>query len=461
MSAFHDNAGVPATADRAMLWDTLRGEWGFDGFVVSDFNSDIELVAHGYAEDARDAARLAFLAGTDMSMNSGIYMEHLPSLVADGEVPMARIDDAVRRVLTVKKRLGLFDDPYRYIDAEREAAEVRAPDHLAAARTMAQQAVVMLKNDGALPLGKAAPDIALIGPFAGMPGNLNGAWAIFGRNDESVSVEAGLRARLGAEARLSVTRGSDHGAAIDGGLDAARRAARAAGVVILMLGETEGQSGEAKSRADTTLPPAQVALAEAVLAEGTPTIILLTTGRPLALDPAVLEADAVLVTWFLGSEGGGHAVADLLFGDVGPSGRLPVTFPRATGQEPLYYDRRPTGRGDTPARQDRFKTVYIDQPREPLFAFGHGLTHGEVRYGATELSADTMAAGDSMNVSAEVTNAGERAATEVVQLYVRDRAASVAQPIRSLKAFRRVTLAPGQTERVRFALTADDLAFLG
>lgn len=461
MSAFHDNAGVPATADAYLLTDVLRGEWGFDGFVVSDFNSDFELIAHGVAADERDATRLAFLAGTDMSMNSGIYMEHLPDLVRSGEVPMARLDDAVRRVLTAKKKLGLFEDPYRYIDAEREAAEVRAPDHLELAREAARKSIVMLQNENAvLPLSKTGLDIALIGPFVDMPGNLNGPWTIFGKNDESVPVQDGLLATLGGGSSLTKLRGADFAAPLENGLVEAQAAAAEADVVVLMLGETEAESGEAKSKTEITLPEAQIELARAVAESGKPTIVLLVTGRPLELPDAVLAADAILVTWFLGSEGG-HAVADILFGDESPSGRLPVSFPIRSGQEPYFYNHKNTGRADEPSRADRFKTKYLDADHRPRFAFGHGLTYGDIVYDRIALSSETLAWDGSITVTGRVTNRGARQAAEVVQLYVRDRVASITRPVRELKGFQKIELSPGETVDVSFELSRDDLLFVG
>ncbi len=461
MSAFQDNSGVPATADGFLLTDILRGEWGFEGFVVSDFNSDIELIAHGFAADERDAARLAFMAGTDMSMNSGIYMEHLPDLVRSGEVPIARIDQSVRRILNAKSKLGLFEDPYRYIDANREQTEMRAPDHLALAREAARESIVMLKNDGSLlPLSKDVGTIALIGPFAGEPGNLNGAWSIFGKNDESVSVHTGITAALENRSRLLIARGSDYDAPIGNGLANAMETAAQADVVILMLGEIEGGSGEAKSKASIALAPAQIALAQAIAETGKPTIIMLKTGRPLELPQAVLDADALLVTWFLGSEEG-NAVADVIFGDFSPSGRLPVSFPVLGGQEPYYYNHKPTGRADTPDRQDRFSAKYLDTAHEAQFPFGHGLTYGQADYGTVRIRNSEMAWDGSISIEAQVTNSGKREADEVVQLYVRDRVASVTRPVRELKRFEKITIAPGETRAVSFTLTRDDLLFVG
>lgn len=458
MTSFNDIAGVPSNANPWLLDTVLRGEWGFDGVVVSDYTADEELIAHGVAADARDAARLSFLAGTDISMQSGLYRDHLPALVASGEVPMARLDDAVRRVLRIKQRLGLFDAPMRGLDG---ADRTDWPEHRALAREAAQRSIVMLKNDGALlPLPKAGQRIALIGPFA-RGGDLLGPWTLFPGTRPPVTLEDGVRAALADPSRLTVVRGSNIDTPLRGGLSAAVAAARGADVVLLAVGEGEAMSGEARSRTDISLPAAQQALAEAVAATGKPVVVLLRNGRALALKGAVRDARALLVTWFLGSETG-HAVADVLFGDTSPSGRLPVSFPREPGQVPYHYAHPPTGRPVPASQPDSFyKARYLDSPHEALYPFGHGLGYGDVHYDPPLLSHTRLPWDGTLRVTARVTNRGTRDTTEVVQLYVRDRVASVTRPVRELKGFRQVHLPPGASESITFTLTRHDLGFVG
>ncbi len=449
MASFNDLSGVPATANPWLLDTILRREWGFGGLVVSDYTGDEELIAHGLATDARDATKLAFLAGVDMSMQSGFYLQHLPDLVAKGEVPMARLDEAVRRVLALKVALGLFDDPFRRIDPAREKARIRTPEMLALAREAGARGIVMLRNDGGLlPLPRTGRRIALIGPFAGGGHDLIGPWNVYGTDREAVDLATAVRAIV---PDVTVDDGSDVGAAV--------AAARAADVVVLAIGETQDMSGEAQSRSAVVVPPAQQALAEAIAATGKPVVVLLRTGRALALAGAVRDAPALLVTWFLGSQDG-PAIADVLFGAVSPSARLPVSFPRATGQVPYYYAHRSTGRPNPPGALQPYKTHFRELPNSALFAFGHGLTYGKIAYSDLSLSSRTL--GDApLTIRATIANNGAVAATEVVQLYVHDVAASVTQPVRVLKAFTRVTLAPGERQEVRFTLTRADLSFTG
>lgn len=460
MSGFNEVNGVPATGNPWLLTDILREEWGFEGYVVSDFTSEEEMIAHGFAEDGRDAARIALLAGVDMSMVSGLYNAHIPDLVAKGDVPLAVVDRSVRRVLTVKAALGLFDDPYKGSDVAVERREVNAAEHHALAREAGRRSAVLLKNEGGLlPLPRRGKRIAVIGPAA--DGDVFGPWTIWGDRSRAVSLEAGLRAALGPEAALTFVRGSDPEVPIDGGLERAVAAARAADVVILAVGEETRMSAEAQSRAEIVVPAAQQALAEAVKAAGKPTIVLLRTGRALALEGAIRDADAILVTWFLGSQHG-HALADLLFGDHSPSGRLPVSFPHVSGQQPFHYDHKPTGRPADPAPpREEFRTQFREAPHSAAWPFGHGLAYAPVTYGATQRSGETLPWNGRLEISVEVTNGGDRAVEETVQLYIRDRVARLTRPVRELKAFRKVRLEPGQTRRVAFTLDREALAYMG
>jgi beta-glucosidase len=457
MTAFNDINGVPASAHRGLLDDLLRGEWRFPGLVVSDYTADMELVAHGYAADAREATLRAFSAGMDMSMQSGFYAAHLPALVESGAVPMAALDEAVRRVLAVKAAIGLLDDPYRSLDPVREADASQRDAHEALARDAARRSVVLLKNDGdLLPLRRDAR-IALVGPFARDRDNLEGCWTLFGDRSRYVSLEDGLRAALPAGAALEVVDGCALEAALEGGIDDAAAAARRADVVLLAVGEPQRYSGEAQSRIRIELPPAQQALAEAVAATGTPVVVVLRNGRALALQGAVRDAAAILVGWFLGSQTG-HALADVVFGDYSPSARLPVSFPHDSGQQPFFYNHPRTGRPET-ADMSEFKARWREYPNTALYPFGHGLGYGRIEYGAIRVAAPQLPWEGTLRVAASVRNTGTRAAEEVVQLYVHDRVASRVRPVRELKGFRKLLLQPGDSVEVAFELSRADLAF--
>jgi beta-glucosidase len=461
MSSFNDINGVPATANHHLLTDILRGEWGFKGFVVSDYTADQELIMHGYAKDGADAVRLALTAGVDMSMQSGLYLKELPKLVQSGAVPMEQVDEAVRRVLRVKKAIGLFDNPYRSLDPEREKHDPFIPEHRVFARDVARRSIVMLKNDaGVLPLKKNA-NVALIGPFATSPYHLQGPWTLFGNASEAITLQQGLREVLqAAGGSLTVVQGSDIEKSVKGGIDAAVAAAKSADVVLLAIGEGEGMSGEAQSRTDIVVPAPQQALAEAIAQTGKPVVVLLRNGRALALEGAVRKADAILVTWFLGTETG-HAVADVLFGDYSPSARLPVSFPFYSGQEPYFYNHKSTGRPQLPDQPTEFKARYRETANAALYPFGFGIGYSKFEYGPVNLSSATLNWDGTLTVSAEITNVGERAGEEVPQLYIHDRVASLTRPVRELKGFKKIKLAPGASTTVSFTLSRRDLQFVG
>ncbi|WP_368311486.1 glycoside hydrolase family 3 N-terminal domain-containing protein [Luteibacter sp. CQ10] len=456
MSAFNDINGVPASANRELMTGILRDEWGFRGFVVSDYTADMELIAHGFAEDERDATRLAFVAGVDMSMQSGFYGAHLADLVEKGDVPMDVLDEGVRRVLCVKQAIGLLDDPYRSLDPKAESDVSTLPAHTALARDAARRSIVMLKNDGTLPLRKHAR-IALIGPFARDRDNIEGCWTLFGDKTRYVDIEAGIRDALAGDASLEVVDGSGIEAPLEGGIDAAVAAARRAEVVLLAIGEPQNYSGEAQARTQIVVPAAQQALAEAVIATGTPVVVLLKNGRALALQGAVREAHAILVTWFLGTQTG-PAIADVVFGDYNPSARLPVSFPQDPGQQPFFYNHPRTGRPELADQPPAFKARYREVTFEALYPFGHGLSYTTFAYTAPTVKA-SVRWNETIVVSATVMNTGAVAGEETVQLYVHDRVASRVRPVRELKAFRKILLAPGAAEDVVFELTRADLAF--
>ncbi len=461
MASFNEISGVPATANRWLMTEVLRGEWGFRGFVVSDYTGDQELIEHGFAADAREATKLAFLAGVDMSMQSGFYRDHLPALVRSGDVPEAKLNESLRRVLAMKAMLGLFDDPFRRIDERREASRSMQPKAVALAREAARKSIVMIKNEGdLLPLPRAGKRIALIGPFASGKHDLVGPWTVYGTDEKAIDLATGIRAALRDGNSLIVSEGSKAEEPIVGGIDEAVAAARQADFVILAIGEAQNMSGEAQSRALIVVPEPQQRLAEAVAAVGKPIVVVLKNGRALALDGAVANAPAILVTWFLGTQTG-NAIADILFGSHGPSGRLPVSFPRSPGQQPYYYSRKSGGRPNPPGELAEYKTHYRRIPHSALYPFGHGLTYGRIEYGPMALSSSQLPANGELLVSAQVSNRGKRRAEEVVQLYIHDRSASITRPVRELKAFRKVTLGPGESTTVSFRLRRSDLTFIG
>lgn len=455
MSAFNDINGVPASANRWLMTNVLREELGFKGFVVSDYTADKELILHGYAADDADATRLALTAGVDMSMVSELYVKNLPQLVKAGSVPMAVVDESVRRVLSVKKALGLFDNPYRSLDPAR-SNEVGTPAHRALARDAARRSIVLLRNDTSLLPLKRDAKIALIGPFGDDRKNLHGTWTLFGDVKEAITLKEGL-ATAGAK-HVTVVKGADVEMEIKGGIDAALAAAKQADVVLLAIGESERMNGEAQSRTDIVVPAPQQKLAEAVAATGKPVVVLLTTGRALALHGAVRNAKSILVNWFLGSETG-TGMADVLFGDYNPSGRLPVSFPYESGQQPFFYNHRVTGRPFTDKVE--FTARYRESANAALYSFGHGIGYSKFTYGDVKLSAATLPWDGSVTVTARVTNSGKIAGEEVAQLYIYDRVASVTRPIRELKGFQKFRLEPGQSRDVQFSLSRKDLEFVG
>ncbi len=453
MSAFNLLNGVPTTANPFTLNGVLRGELGFDGFLVSDWESVEELIVHGYAADGRDAARLALTATVDMDMASGIYLRHLADLVRNSVIPEARLDESVRRVLRAKFMLGLFDNPY--VDPDREGAVILHDDHVAAARDAAATSMVLLKNDGALlPLSDGVESIAVIGPLAENPRDLLGAWAARGRPMDAVTVLAGIRERVPA-ATVTYAEGSSVTGTSRDGFAEAVAAARAADVAIVVVGEHGDETGEAASRTSLALPGVQHALVEAVFETGTPVVALVMSGRPLAISWMAEHVPAILQTWHPGVQGG-NAVADVLWGDVNPSGKLTVSFPRSVGQVPVFYSHDNTGR---PPTDFKFTSKYLDAPNTPLYAFGHGLSYTTFEYGNLALSADTIPPDGSITVSATVRNTGPRAGAEVVQLYIRDHVASVVRPVRELQGFTKVHLEPGAERTVAFTLGPRDLGF--
>ena len=468
MSAFNCLSGMPASANRHTLTEILRDEWKFRGFVISDWDSVNELISQGVAADGAEAARLALTAGVDMEMVSSNYHNSLPELIKQGKVPESAVDEAVRRILTVKFAKGLFDKPY--VDESLYLTAFLKPDALALAREAAAKSCVLLKNEnGALPISHQAKTIALIGPLGEETGDLLGCWAGPGRWQDVVSLAAGLRAKLAAGSELKVVRGCEitgtakitkrldgtsvAEAASAGGEDFAEAvsAAKSADVVILALGEPGGWTGENSARSDLGLPGRQMELFDAVVATGKSVIVVLINGRPLAVPRVQEKAAAILEAWDPGVQGG-NGVADVLFGDVDPSGRLTTTFPRSVGQVPIHYNHFNTGRPEL--------GKYVDGSSTPLYPFGFGLAYTTFEYGKVELTAPVMKPGGMFIAKVNLKNTGSRAGTEVVQLYLRDVAASAGpRPVRELKGFQKVLLQPGDSSEVVFTISGDELGY--
>lgn len=467
MSAFNDLNGVPTSGNPFTLTQVLRKEWGFDGIVVSDYRSVVELINHGVAADEADAARQALPAGVDMEMVSRSYVTHGARLVGEGRLPASVVDEAVRRVLRIKFRAGVFDRPYA--DPARETQTVLRPEFRAAAREIAARSMVLLKNDRrVLPLAASARTIAVIGPLADARHDMMGNWTGDGRDADVVTVIEGIKAAVPRGTSVVHARGvvidvknlKPDPAPISGGdrasIEQAVRVAARADAVVLVLGETGGMSGEAASRTSLDLPGRQLELAQKVIATGRPTAVVLVNGRPLSISWLAERAPAILEAWFPGTEGG-HAIADVLFGKVNPGGKLPVTFPRTVGQAPIYYNHKSTGR--PPDEKEHYTSKYLDVPWTPLFPFGHGLSYTEFRLNNLRLGATRVSADGTLEVSADVANVGARAGDEVVQLYLQDVVSSVTRPAQELRGFQRVTLEPGQTRTVTFRVGQQDLGF--
>ena len=461
MSAFNDLNGRPASGNAFTLTRVLRDEWKFDGFVVSDWSSIVEMIKHGVAADESDAAVQAITAGVDMEMASRAYANG-PRLVKEGRLPISVVDEAVRRVLRVKMRAGLFERPY--VDEAREKGALMRPEFRAAARAQATRSMVLLKNEGAvLPLSPSVGRLAVIGPLADSRRDMLGNWIGDGREQDVVTVLEGVKAAVSPQTTVVHAKGTSldvkafAGSASDQPLiDEAVAVARSADAVVLVIGEMGEMSGEAASRVSLDLPGRQQELAQAVVALGKPVAIVLMNGRPVTIGWLDEHAPAILEAWFPGTEAG-HAVADVLFGKVNPGGKLPVTFPRTVGQVPIYYNHLRTGR--PPDEKEKYSSKYLDAPWTPLYPFGHGLSYTTFRLSDLQLSAPTVRPDGSATVSVTVTNTGTRAGDEVVQLYVADVVRSISPPVQELRGFRRIGLGAGQSETVRFTLTREHLGF--
>lgn len=462
MTSFNDINGVPSTQNSYLLRDILKGQWGFEGFVVSDWNSVGELINHGTAGNPNEAALNAITAGCDMDMEGYCYVNHLEQLVSDGKVPEALVDDAVRRILRKKFELGLFDDPFRFCDAKRQQAALYNPEHDAAARDMARKSIVLLKNDNQLlPLSKEYKTIAFIGPLVKAVKQNKGFWDVEVPGVDSnfiVTQWEGLENKLGDRVKLLYAKGCDIEGEDRSGFPEAVEIARKADVVILSIGERRDMSGEAKSRSDISIPGVQEELLAELLATGKPVVVLINAGRPLVFGYTAEHAHAILYTWWLGSEAG-NAIADVLAGDYNPSARLCMTFPLSVGQVPIYYNHLNTGR---PAKDDtdrNYTSAYIDLSLYPMYEFGYGLSYTTFSYSDLRLDAKSMAPGGRIEATLTITNTGRHAGEETVQLYLRDLVASVSRPVMELKDFRKVFLAPGESETITFVIDREKLSF--
>ncbi|MDF2394217.1 beta-glucosidase BglX [Pseudomonas protegens] len=484
MVALNSINGVPATSNTWLMNDLLRKEWGFKGLAVSDHGAIIELIRHGVAKDGREAAKLAIKAGIDMSMNDSLYGKELPGLLKSGEIEQKDIDNAVREVLAAKYDMGLFKDPYvRIGKAEDDPADTNAESrlHRSDARDIARRSLVLLKNhNDTLPLKKTAK-IALVGPLAKAPIDMMGSWAAAGVPAQSVTLYDGMRNVLGDKAQLVYARGSnitadkkvvdylnflnfDAPEVVDDPrpaqqmIDEAVQAAKQADVIVAAVGESRGMSHESSSRTDLLIPASQRELIKALKATGKPLVLVLMNGRPLSLLEENQQADAILETWFSGTEGG-NAIADVLFGDYNPSGKLPITFPRTVGQIPTYYNHLTIGRPFTPGKPGNYTSQYFDDTTGPLFPFGYGLSYTTFSLSDMALSSTTLNKSGKLDASVTVKNTGKRDGETVVQLYIQDVAGSMIRPIKELKNFQKVMLKAGEEKSIHFTITEDDLKF--
>lgn len=464
MASFNEIDGVPCTGNRRLITDLLRGEWDFRGFVVTDYTGINEMVAHGVAKDEKAAGELAANAGIDMDMTGAVYSKYLLQSVQEGKVPEATLDQAVARILEMKFLLGLFDDPYRYLDNQREKETIGKPAFLQEARESAARSIVLLKNDAHFfPIAKDKPlTVALIGPMVKDKINQNGEWAGKGDRTRSVSLFEGLTEKYaGTPVRFVYAQGCDLTTESEAGFPAALAAARNADVVLAAMGEDFNWSGEAACRTNIQLPGAQQALLKALKKTGKPVGLVVMNGRPLDLSWEDAHLDAIVEAWYLGTMAG-HGIADVVSGDYNPSGRLVMSFPRNVGQLPIYYNQKNTGRPLPPeAPETDYKSKYLDAPNSPLYPFGYGLSYTSFAVEGLRLNKPSLPRGQKLTVSAEVSNTGRIAGETVVQLYIRDVVGSVTRPVKELKGFEKVALKAGEKKTVTFTVDEDLLAFYG
>ncbi|MEA1784519.1 beta-glucosidase BglX [Arenibacter sp. GZD96] len=470
MNSFNDLNGIPATGNAFLQREVLKKEWNYQGFVVSDWGSIREMIPHGFAKDAKEAGLLAVNAGSDMDMESYIYVHHLEALVHEGKVAIEHIDDAVKRILKVKYELGLFDDPYSYCDTSREKEIVGSAEHTAMVLDMAKKSIVLLQNERQiLPLKKEGLHIALIGDLADDKNSPLGSWRIAAEDDSAVSVLEGLQRypknKVTYARGVALTVGETNfitetkiNTTDRTGIREAVEAAKDKDVVLMVLGEHGFQTGEARSRVSLDLPGLQQELLEAVYAVNKNIVLILMNGRPLAIPWAAANIPAILETWHLGSQSG-NAIAEVLYGDYNPSGKLPMTFPRHVGQVPIYYNHKATGRPTNPGNDIVFWSHYMDESNEPLYPFGHGLGYSSFVYSNLQLSASSFQIDQKLEVTFSIKNTGKFAGREVAQLYIRDLVGSSTRPVKELKDFAIIELQPGESKKVTFTIDQKTIQF--
>ncbi|MEM1602936.1 MAG: glycoside hydrolase family 3 N-terminal domain-containing protein [Candidatus Bathyarchaeia archaeon] len=456
MSAFNDLNGIPASANPYTLKIILREEWGFKGFVVSDWNAIGELINHGIAGDIYEAAEKALKAGVDMDMQGDVYQRALLHLVKEGRVSEDLIDESVRRILEIKFKLGLFERPYA--DPERASQVIKREEHIRAALEVARKSIVLLKNEGnLLPLSKDLKTVAVVGPLSDDKEAPLGPWSCLGNPNDVVTVLEGVKRKISDKTRVLYAKGCDVVGGSREDFEEAVRLAEESDVAIVVVGESREMSGEAASRAYLDLPGLQEDLLKAVHATGTPIVMVLMNGRPLSISWAAEHIPSIIEAWFPGIQAG-NAIADVIFGDYNPGGKIPVTFPRTVGQVPIYYNHKSTGRPPSP--ENKWTSKYIDVSYTPLFPFGHGLSYTRFEYSGLYISPQEVVKDQDIRITFRLKNVGDREGDEVAQLYVRDVVASVTRPVKELKGFRRVTLKPGEEKSVEFKLTLEDISFL-
>jgi beta-glucosidase len=460
MTSFNEIAGVPSTSNKWLLTTLLRDQWKFKGFVVTDYGSINELIPHGVAQDQEVAAELSIKAGVDMDMQGSAFLNNLADLVRSDRVSEETVNTAVKRVLEAKYKLGLFEDPYKYCSKKRETEDIMRPEFLDFARKVAAKSCVLLKNDETtLPISKSVRSIAVIGPLADSKSDMMGSWSGAGQAEKCVTLLEGVRNKVGGSANILTEKGCNVNDDDRSGFGKAVNTAARADFVILALGESSSMSGESASRTNISLPGVQLDLAEAVIKTGKPVAVVLFNGRPLAIPHLDSLAPAILESWFGGTEAG-NGIADILFGDINPSGKLTMTFPYNVGQIPIFYNCKNTGRPINPENPyEKYRSNYLDSPNSPLYPFGYGLSYTTFSYSDIKLKSDTIKTGQDLIASVDVTNTGKMDGEEVVQLYVRDLIGDVTRPVKELKGFKKVMIRKGETITVAFDISPSEFAY--
>ena len=461
MNSFNDINGIPATGNKYLQRDLLKGAWNFQGFVVSDWGSIGEMIPHGFAKDNKDAALKAIIAGSDMDMESRSYINHLAELVKEGKVDIQLVDDAVRRILTKKYELGLFDDPYRFINEKREKEQANNPEHRKFAREIGAKSIVLLKNENQLlPLSPTTKKVAIIGPFAKATVENHGFWSIAFPDDSQriVTQFDGIKAQLDKNSELLYAKGCNANDNDKSLFAEAVETAKKADVVIMTLGEGHAMSGEAKSRSNIHFSGVQEDLLKEIAKTGKPIILMINAGRPLVFDWASENIPTIVYTWWLGTEAG-NSIADILFGKINPGGKLPMTFPRTEGQIPIYYNHYNTGRPAKNNTDRNYVSAYIDLDNDPAYPFGFGLSYTTFQYSDVNVSATQLKGNQTLTASVTLTNSGNYDGEEVVQLYIRDLVGKVVRPVKELKGFQKIFLKKGESKTVSFNITPEDLKF--